>query len=90
VLSEPNKQLRIQYALNNINLDQHLLDLMMDVVHLDEKWFNMKQVNKTYFLAEGEAEPHRTSSAFQQSKTSGHCATDLLLSRFNKTMSSLT
>jgi hypothetical protein len=63
VLTEPNKQFRIQYALDNINMDRRLFDSMMDVVHVDEKWFEMKQVNKTYFLAEGEAEPHRAAKS---------------------------
>jgi hypothetical protein len=63
VLTEPNKQLRIQYALNNINMDRHLFDSMMDDVHVDEKWFNMKQVNKTYFPAEGEAETHQIAKS---------------------------
>jgi hypothetical protein len=48
VFTDQNKQLRIQYTLYNINLKRCLFDLMMDVVHVDEKWFNMKQVNKTY------------------------------------------
>jgi hypothetical protein len=46
VLTEPNKQFRIQYALNNINLDQHLFDSMMDVVHVDEKWFENEASNQ--------------------------------------------
>jgi hypothetical protein len=30
---------------------------------MDEKWFEMKQATKTYFLAEGEAEPHRAAKS---------------------------
>jgi hypothetical protein len=63
VLTDPNKQLHIQYALNNINLDQRLFDSTTDVVHVDEKWFEMKQVIKTYFLTEGEEEPQRTAKS---------------------------
>jgi hypothetical protein len=36
---------------------------MKDVVHVDEGWFEMKQVNKTYFLVEGETEPHRAAKS---------------------------
>jgi hypothetical protein len=63
VLTDANKQFRIQYAINNINMNRRLFDSMMDVVHVDEKWFDMKQVNKTYFLANGEAEPHRAAKS---------------------------
>jgi hypothetical protein len=34
VLTDASKQFRIQYALNNINLDRRLFDSMMDVVHI--------------------------------------------------------
>jgi hypothetical protein len=63
VLTETNKQFQIQYALHNINMDRCLFDSMMDVVHVDEKWFEMKQATKTYFLANGEAEPHRAAKS---------------------------
>jgi hypothetical protein len=53
-LTDPNKQLCIQYDLDNINMDQHLFDSMIDIVHVDVQGFNIKQVNKTYFLADGE------------------------------------
>ncbi|KAG7346706.1 hypothetical protein IV203_005775 [Nitzschia inconspicua] len=60
VLTEQNKKERIEYALKNIDFDRGLFKPMMDVVHVDEKWFYMKKVNRTYFLADGEEEPHRT------------------------------
>jgi hypothetical protein len=63
VLTDANKQFRIQYAINNINMDRRLFDTMMDVVHVDEKWFDMKQVNKTYFLAPGEPDPYRAAKS---------------------------
>jgi hypothetical protein len=46
VLTDANKQFRIQYALNNINLDRRLFDSMMDVVHVDEKWFENEASNQ--------------------------------------------
>jgi hypothetical protein len=63
VLMDANKQLCIQNALNNINMDRRLFDLLMYVVYVDEKWFNMKQENMTNFLAEEEVEPHRTAKS---------------------------
>jgi hypothetical protein len=63
VLTDANKQFRIQYAINNINMDRRLFDSMMDVVHVDEKWFDMKQVKKTYFLAPGEPDPYRPAKS---------------------------
>ena len=63
VLTDANKQNRIQYALNNINIERRLFAPMMDVIHVDEKWFNMKELNKTYFLLEDEPEPHRTAKS---------------------------
>jgi hypothetical protein len=36
---------------------------MMDVVHIDEKWFNLCQNTRTYYLLEGEEEPHRTTKS---------------------------
>ncbi len=63
VLTAPNKKMRIEYAISNINLDRRLFDPMMDVVHVDEKWFYMKQLKKTYFLVDGEEEPHRTAKS---------------------------
>ena len=63
VLTDANKVARIQYAIGNINLDRRLFASYMDVVHVDEKWFNMKEVNKTYFLLDGEEEPHRSSKS---------------------------
>src|SRR5690242_8698016 len=32
---------------------------MMDVVHVDEKWFNMTKVKKTFYLGSTESIPHR-------------------------------
>jgi hypothetical protein len=45
---------------------------MMDVVYVDETWFNMKQVKKTYFLAEGEADSHRTAKRLPDLDTIQH------------------
>lgn len=61
VLTDENKEARVQYAMDNINGNH--FDSMMDVVHVDEKWFFMKEVKKNYYLADGEEEPHRTSKS---------------------------
>ena len=34
---------------------------MMDVVHVDEKWFYMTQKTRRHYLAPDEEEPHRTT-----------------------------
>jgi hypothetical protein len=44
-------------------MDSRLFDCMLDVVHVDEKWFYLTQTNKKFYLAPGEAEPHRTAKS---------------------------
>ena len=61
ILNAANKLARIDYAIANINLDRRLFATYMDVVHVDEKWFNMQEINSTFFLLEDEPEPQRNT-----------------------------
>jgi hypothetical protein len=38
---------------------QYRLDAMYDVVHVDEKWFNMYKASNRYYLAADESLPYR-------------------------------
>ncbi|ETP34513.1 hypothetical protein F442_17184 [Phytophthora nicotianae P10297] len=55
-LTEEHKQRRLQYCLMHIRrqLGAFKMDHMYDVVHIDEKWFNMYKGVTRYFLAPDE------------------------------------
>ena len=53
-----NKQARIQFCLEHLDLERSIHVPMLDEVHVDEKWFNMKELTKSYYLVKGEPEPH--------------------------------
>mmetsp|Transcript_14806 Transcript_14806/g.21169 ORF Transcript_14806/g.21169 Transcript_14806/m.21169 type:complete len:280 (-) Transcript_14806:44-883(-) len=44
-------------------MESKVFDEMMDVVHVDEKWFYMTQNTRRYYLAPDEQEPHRTAKS---------------------------
>ena len=60
-LSERHKQERIDYAIRQIDLTSNRMKANYDVVHVDEKWFNIKEVNKKMYLAPGEEPPYRST-----------------------------
>jgi hypothetical protein len=45
---------------NSITNTDHYFKEMDNLVHIDEKWFNMTHKNNTYCLVPGEATPFRT------------------------------
>ena len=45
---------------NCITTDRPLLKSMTNLVHIDEKWYDMTRVKNTYYQLLGEAEPERT------------------------------
>lgn len=59
LLTPANMTHRLQHCAANIDRDRRLYHSMMDVVHVDEKWFYMSPTKQRYYLAEGEADPHR-------------------------------
>ncbi|KAF0700474.1 Aste57867_9003 [Aphanomyces stellatus] len=62
LLTPANQATRLKWALDFVhNVDGELVfDDLMDYVHVDEKWFFMTRVKKTYYLTPGEKAPHLT------------------------------
>ncbi|ETP08553.1 hypothetical protein F441_15491 [Phytophthora nicotianae CJ01A1] len=67
-LTPQNKMHRMQFALSRVNDDKMEFDPLMDVVHVDEKWFNEDKDRRSYLLLDGETVPvrHRKSKRFIQ------------------------
>lgn len=63
-LTAPNKLERLKFSLHALELDAILNTLrfksMDNIVHIDEKWFNMTKAVKRFYIIPGETEPHRT------------------------------
>ena len=57
-LTEANMQRRVEFCTSHIHLNRERFQDMMDVVHMDEKWFYLCQNKRTYYLLDGEEEPH--------------------------------
>ncbi|KAF0693721.1 Aste57867_15342 [Aphanomyces stellatus] len=58
ILTPANKYARLKFAMEKVGSDM-VLDAMLDVVHLDEKWFYITQQKRTFYLAPGEQKPQR-------------------------------
>uniref|UniRef100_A0A8I6Y6P5 Transposase n=1 Tax=Hordeum vulgare subsp. vulgare TaxID=112509 RepID=A0A8I6Y6P5_HORVV len=63
-LKEKNKKDRMKFCLSMLDeatttTARPKFKTMHNVVHIDEKWFNMTKKNKTYYLLDGEEEPTR-------------------------------
>ena len=50
---------RLEFVLDHVRLDGKFSE-MYDTVHIDEKFFYIDKVNKSFILAPGEEIPHRT------------------------------
>ena len=64
VLKDSNKKERVQFCFkmvdpNTVHIDPQFGD-MENILHLDEKWFNMTKNNKTFYLMPDEDDPVRT------------------------------
>ena len=60
LLTNKNKLERLEFCHVHVVQDQeesHSFDAMFDVVHIDEKWFNITKVNKRIYLALDEEVP---------------------------------
>ncbi|KAH9153421.1 hypothetical protein AeRB84_004326, partial [Aphanomyces euteiches] len=61
-----NKLAPVKWALDHVrNRGGLYIDDMMDVVHIDEKWFFMTKLKTNYYLAPDEEPPHRTERSKQ-------------------------
>ncbi|KAL6504137.1 hypothetical protein OROGR_026060 [Orobanche gracilis] len=62
-LTDENKRSRVQFCLSMLETPcpckQPTFKAMLDVVHLDEKWFYMSKESQKYYLHPFEAETHR-------------------------------
>lgn len=58
LLTEGNKRTRLEFCLSKIKPNRRFED-MYDYVHIDEKWFYLSQVKRSYYLMLDEAEPKR-------------------------------
>ena len=63
-LSEENKKGRLQFCLDMLDKESLPHDPkfhdMQNVIHIDEKWFDLSKKCETYYLLADEEEPHRT------------------------------
>jgi hypothetical protein len=62
-LTEENKKARLRFCISMvISSPTHdpVFQDMMNIVHIDEKWFYMTETTKRVYLAADENEPHRT------------------------------
>jgi transposase len=64
-LKEENHRSRIEFVLSRIDLflSPPAFDCMFQEVHVDEKWFNLTEINGRFYLANDEEDPHRTAQS---------------------------
>lgn len=65
--TDKNKTARLRYCMSMLEqsslnqiISPPIFQEMFNVIHIDEKWFFMSKAAERYYLAPGEAEPHRT------------------------------
>ncbi len=60
-LSSANKTERIKFSMSFIHTHNKPFefDAMHDMIHIDEKWFDMMKVKESYYLVPSEIEPYR-------------------------------
>jgi hypothetical protein len=63
MLTDRHMQDRIDYAIRQIDFQRNRFKTAYDVVHVDEKWFEVTKVKKTYYLAPGEVPPARATKS---------------------------
>ena len=62
-LTETNMAERVEFCKSHINTERGIFHSMMDVIHVDEKWFYMTKNTRKYYLGREEEEPHRTTKS---------------------------
>ena len=65
-LTTENKIRRMRFAISFISRcrgDKYEFNNMYDVVHIDEKWFNMYKGNENFYIVPGEEEPERSTQS---------------------------
>lgn len=61
-LTEDNKRERVRFCLSMIQPNRRFVDFQ-DYVHIDEKWFYVTQIKRSYYLLMDEEVPHRTTKS---------------------------
>lgn len=59
MMKEKQRKARVEFALSHIK-QSGLFDPMFNIVHIDEKQFQLKKIQQKYYLLPGEVAPHRT------------------------------
>ena len=59
-LTPENMENGLEFCKRHIDMDDEQFHVMMDVIHVDEKWFYITQNSRKYYLLKGEEEPHQT------------------------------
>jgi hypothetical protein len=60
VLTSENKLQRIEWVMSFIDENKHKFESMMDVVHVDEKWFTADKDKRSYLVLDGKEPPQRS------------------------------
>jgi hypothetical protein len=63
LLTNINKEQRVVFCKSNINTERDMFHDMLDVVHVDEKWFYMTKNDQRYYLGPDEPDPYRTTKS---------------------------
>lgn len=58
-LTEENKNSRVHFIMTHIDRSSGLFNPMLNVIHIDEKWFNLTEAAGRFYLAPGEEDPYR-------------------------------
>ena len=64
-LTEENMRACVPFCLNHIDPVRQMFCDMMDVVHVNEKWFHLYKTDRKYYLGDAEPDPHQTSKSKQ-------------------------
>lgn len=62
LLTDGNKRARLEFCISQLKINppnKPIFHDMMNIVHIDEKWFYMTKTNQKYYLAIDEELPHR-------------------------------
>ena len=72
-LTEVNKYARLQMALSFVNPnDKTKYQSMMDLIHVDEKWFYITKKDEHYILVVGDGEEDEEEEPLRQVQNKGH------------------
>ena len=59
-LTNETRMDRVEFAMEQLQVNKREFQSMEDVIHIDEKWFSLTKVNRTFILTPDEEPPHRS------------------------------